>query len=124
MINLFLISFFITFVVVRVIAHTFHDRKNYGTNAENSKTITGWLRNKTGFDWHHIHLGFILLIISLSLIFYKITSFSIMLLAISLSLITDQILPLLNFGNYFSKKMIIGAIILHLVVSFLAIMIS
>ena len=123
MINLFLTCLFTTFIIVRVITHTLHDRENYGTKLESSKTVTGWLRRKTCFDWHHIHLGFVLLIVSLGLIFYKITNFSIILFAVSLSLIADQILPLLGFGNYFSKKMIVGAIILHLIIAVIAIMI-
>ena len=118
MIKLFIISLFITFIVVRITAHAFHDIKNYGTRLERSKTITGLLRKKTGMDWHHIHLGFILLIILLiSFMFYKLTIITTILFAISLSLIADQILPLLDYGTYFSKRMIIWAILLHLFIA-------
>jgi len=42
-------------------------------------------------------------------------------LGISLSMVADQMLPLFKFGNYFSKKMILGALVLHIIIALIAI---
>ena len=121
MIILFLVSLFATFLIVRISAHLLHDVKNYGTRKDKSKTFTAILRKLMKRDIHHIHLGFIILSIVLLLILsYGLTSVLIILLAVSLSLIADQILPLLGCGNYFSKKMIITSLILHLIISLIS----
>lgn len=65
MIYLFLISLWLTLILVRIGSHLLHDKENYGTEKEKSKTITKWLRKRTNFDFHHIHLGAIILIIIL-----------------------------------------------------------
>jgi hypothetical protein len=111
--------------MVRIISSILHDKKNYGTSEEKSKTITGVLRRKTGLDWHHIHFGFIILIISLMTIWiYDVNNLSIIFLAIGLSLIIDQIIPLIYKKIcYFSKEGISWAILLHLVTSLIIILI-
>lgn len=117
MILLFLISSWITLIITRIISHKFHDRKNYGTKKENSKTITGWLRRKTRLDWHHIHIGIIILFISCLLFILKENLLFLISSGIGTSLILDQIFPLMNFGDYFSKKMAWISIFLHLLIS-------
>ena len=122
MIFIFLISLFSTFAIVRFWAHIGHDMNMYGTRHESSKTLTGWLRKKTGFDWHHIHFGIIIFIIaSFWIYFSKVSSINISLLGVGLSMILDQISPLLNMGNYFSKKMIFVALLLHIITASIAI---
>ena len=119
MITTFLISLFTTLIIVRIFSHLWHDIETYGTPEEKSKTITCWLRRKTGFDFHHLHFGILILIIIFPLIL--INGFNILLiifLAIGLSLVTDQIVPLI-FRKicYFSRTGIVSSIILHLIVA-------
>jgi len=118
MIQIFLIALWLTFIITRVGAHLLHDRKTYGLKNEKSKTLSGWLRRKTSYDWHHIHFGGIILIICLIFILLLgVTTISIILFAIGLSLIFDQILPLLGYGDYFGIRMIICAILFHIIIS-------
>ena len=118
MIYLFLISLFATFLVMRIGSILFHDKKGYGNrNTDKSKTITGWMRRKTDFDFHHLHFGILILIIIFPLILTN--GFNITLtifLGIGLSLIMDQIVPLI-FKKicYFSFVGIFWAIFLHLI---------
>lgn len=125
---LFLISLFSTLLVIRIIAHNFHDMLNYdryNPKKSQARTITGWLRRKTGFDWHHIHFGIIILILILPWILINgLNNINIVLLGISLSLIADQITPLIDRkSNYFSNKKLLISIIFHLIIALLAIMI-
>jgi len=115
-----------TFIITRILSHSFHDYKNYGTNKEKSRTITGYLRKITGRDIHHIHLGLSLLTITVLLLFIFGTKVClIIILGISLSLIADQIVPLTNSKkNYFSKERIIEATIMHVIISLLALSLS
>lgn len=124
----FIIALFGTLLITRIGAHKFHDMINYDKlNPKNSqaKTPTGWLRRKTGFDWHHIHIGFILLTLAIFLIiFQKFNNSNVILLGIGLSMIIDQITPLINRKrNYFSKKMLINSILLHIIITMVALMI-
>jgi hypothetical protein len=115
----FLIVLWGTFFITRAGSHLFHDLKTYNKKfprKSQAKTITGWLRIKTGFDWHHIHLGIILIFISFFLLNFNYNLF-LVIFAIGISLFADQIFPLLNFGNYFGRKMFSVSIILHLVIS-------
>ncbi len=117
MITAFLISLFATFIIIRIFSHLWHDMETYGTPEEKSKTITCWLRKKTGFDFHHLHFGILILVFIIPLIL--LNSFNIILiifLGIGLSLVTDQIVPLI-FRKicYFSNTGIISSIILHLI---------
>lgn len=122
MISEFLVALFLTLIITRISAHLFHDRKNYRTRKERSRTITGYLRKKTGLDWHHIHIGVILILISFLLFFLNgVSVYAIIILAIGLSLFCDQILPLLNLGDYFSKKMLVYSIVLHIIVALITI---
>lgn len=120
MIIYFLTSLFVTLVISRFWAHHGHDMKNYRTKKEKSSTITGWLRIKTGFDWHHIHFGVILFLFGALLIYYNgFTKIELIILGIGSSMILDQIFPLLTSWNYFSKKMLYLSIMLHLIASIL-----
>jgi hypothetical protein len=116
----FLIGFLITFSLIRGTILFLHDSQNYDKeNPLNSdaKTITGELRRITGFDWHHIHIGLIFIftiVILFSLGVYSHSSF--FLLGSGLSMVLDQILPLLNFGNYFGFEMLSLSALLHLIV--------
>jgi len=118
MVALFLVAFFITLILVRVLAYLFHDMEGYGTKFEKSKTLTGILRKRTGFDWHHAHFGFVLLFIAFFLSFiYELSSVIIVLFAVGLSMILDQIVPLIGVDiNYFSLKALLISIILHFLV--------
>ena len=125
----FLIALFLTFIIVRIGAHTLHDFKAYdkkgwkGKDKDKSKTITGYLRRLTGLDMHHIHLGALLLFIFLIIfLILGLTKTNLILLGISLSLIADQIFPLLKLGNYFSKKMLVISILLHILIAISAIL--
>jgi hypothetical protein len=122
MIWVFIISLFATLLVTRLIAHNLHDIGGYGTDNDKSKTLTGFLRRKTGFDWHHIHFGIILLIIALPPIY--LLGFSIpltIMLGIGTSLVLDQLTPLIDRNrDYFTKLRILESIALHLIVSIIA----
>ena len=121
MIVYFLLGLFLTLTIVRLAAHLLHDIDGYGTQYEKSKTLTGYLRKKTGFDLHHIHFGFILLIILIVIyLLYEINELYVSLLAVSLSLIFDQILPWLKLGDYFSQKMLSFSIIFHMLIAITA----
>ena len=123
--NIFLISLFATFSIVRLFSHYFHDRKNYGTKKEDSKTITGWLRRKTKIDWHHIHFGILLLIITTILhVTYSLTNNLLIFYGVSLSLIADQIIPLI-FKRicYFSKDGIFWACFNHVIIALIFLLI-
>ena len=128
MIEIFLTFFWITFAVVRLGTEFFHDFETYSKSepwTSQARTITGILRRKTGFDWHHIHVGFIFLLITAPLIFlFGLTLNLTISLAIGLSLVSDQILPWLNSKNYFNKKMFIGSVIIHLIISMIYIRLS
>lgn len=106
--NFVLIS---TFIITRILTYLLHDKNEY-----NSNTITGFIREKTKFEFHHIHIGILLLIgtLILNFLFQIPLVIFYILLPISLSLIADQIFPLLKFCCYFSKTSIIIAILLHL----------
>lgn len=124
MIFLFILSLFITLLLVRLNAHLFHDFKAYdkkgwkGSKFDKSKTITGVLRRKTGFEIHHIHIGTLILIVIFPIIFvYGLNQILTILLAISLSLIADQITPLISKENYFSREKIIISIIFHIIIA-------
>jgi hypothetical protein len=118
MIKVFLISLWITFIIIRIGSYLFHDKKTYGTSSEKSKTLSGWLRRKTSYDWHHIHFGYILLIISaIFILVHGFTTILTILFAIGLSLIFDQFLPWLDYGNYFEIKMLVYAILFHIIIS-------
>jgi hypothetical protein len=116
MLNIFIISLITTGIITRLITHKLHDRKNY-----NKKTLTGYLRNKTKSEIHHIHFGFILLTISLISLYFQINNYSITLLAISLSLIADQIFPLFEVCDYFYKKGILLSISNHIIIIIISI---
>ena len=125
---LFLVSLFETLLLVRIGAHKLHDRATYDRfNPRNSKarTFTGWLRRKTGLDWHHIHVGFIILVLILPWILIEgLNIINIILLGVSLSMIADQITPLIDRkSNYFSNKKLLISIIFHIIIALIAIMI-
>lgn len=108
---LFSISLVLTFLITRTLTHSLHDINNY-----NSRTITGRIREKTNFDFHHIHFGIIILILLLILNFFFDMNKIVFLifLGISISLILDQLFSLLKICCYFSKFGIGVAILLHL----------
>lgn len=116
--SLFVLTLFLTFFITRFLAYRFHDLKGYGTKKEKSKTLTGFLRRKTGKDWHHFHMGFIILLLVIPLIIlYGATLILTILLAIGISLILDQGVPIIyRKSNYFSRKNFIVAFLLHLAV--------
>lgn len=124
MIALFVISLFLTFILVRFLAYNLHDMKNYGTKNEKSKTLTGYLRIKTGLDLHHFHFGILILLITILLILWLgLNSPLIVFLAIGTSLIIDQSVPIINKkSNYFHAKNLITSLIFHIIVSVLAIL--
>lgn len=125
MIILFISTLFLTFFIVRILTHLLHDQKNYGTPFDKSKTFTHFLRKYTKIDWHHIHIGFIILFITLLFGILKgLSNITIIFIAISSSLILDQIAPLFGFGNYFSRKMIKVSLILHIILSVIVIIFS
>ena len=128
MIGLFLLSLFTTLFVIRLFAYKLHDMKNYdqfNPKNSNAKTITGLLRRKTGFDWHHIHFGLIILLFVVPFIlFIGINKISIIFLAMGLSMVIDQATPLVNRkSNYFSRKNLIISLMFHIISGLIAIII-
>jgi len=124
MIALFLVALWLTLLITRIIAHNLHDMKNYGTLNEKSKTPTGLLRKITGWDIHHIHIGLPILVVILPfIIIYGLSDITVILLAISLSFIADQTIPLIDRkSNYFHKSKLMISIIFHLMISIIIIL--
>ncbi len=122
----FITSLFLTFLVVRVTAYSFHDMKNYGTKREKSKTITGYLRVKTGYDWHHFHFGIIICAITLFLILlFSINNLLAVFLGIGISMIVDQCVPIIDKkSNYFHKKNLAISFTFHIIIGLIAIIIN
>ena len=111
---MFLLSLFLTFFLIRGCAHLFHDKKNYGTKSEKSLTLTRFLRKATGLDFHHIHLGVILLTSSFLIFVSSGTeALSVILFGVGLSLVIDQMHPLVNCKDYFDKKRFVESFIIH-----------
>jgi hypothetical protein len=125
MIITFIVSLFLTFIIVRILAYCFHDMKNYGTKNEKSKTITGLLRIKTGFDWHHFHFGILILIMVLPILFvFGLTKLNVILLAIGISMVIDQAVPIVyRKSNYFRLKNLLISFMFHVLISIIAILI-
>ena len=125
MITAFIISLFLTFGIIRFSAYFFHDMKNYGTKNENSKTLTGLLRTKTGFDWHHFHFGLLILVIIIPIIFIAgFSTLKVIILAIGISMTIDQIVSILNKkSNYFHIKNLSISFIFHLIISIIALIV-
>lgn len=120
--NSFVFSLIVTFVIVRGWAYFGYRLNDYFDNEDNPHTITGWLRIKTGFNWHSIHFAAIIFFIASLLIYSKgFTAINNLILGISSSMVLDQIFPLIGNWNYFSKKMFIIAILLHLIVALVSI---
>lgn len=113
MINQFITTFILTFIVTRVFTHLLHNKEEI----KKSKTLTQKLRNRTNFEIHHIHFGFIGIILSFFVfMIFGVSSSFIFLVAVNLSLICDQVFPLI-FKKicYFSKLGISLAILSHLI---------
>ena len=115
-----------TFVITRVIVLRFHDMKNYGNFNENSITLIGLIRKKFGVDIHHFHFGILILITIFPIIYiYGINNLLIIIFGISLSLIADQLVPILNKDlNYFDKGGIFASVFLHFLIIIVAIIFS
>jgi len=125
---IFIGSLLFTFVFARVIAHSFHDRLNYGTPYEMSKTVTGWLRKRTGFDLHHYHFGFIIFLFSLIFsYFFEFNTWAIIFLGIGTSLLLDQLIFFVSLDEtyfkvgYFGLNSLLISLILHLFVALIVI---
>ena len=121
LICVFVIVLLATLIITRFVSSNFHDSQGYSKisseNHEKIRTPSAYIRKTTGFDFHHIYAGFIILIIVLPLIFLGISNiFSIAGLAIGLSLVFDQLIPWMNFGNYFSREMIIISVLFHFII--------
>ena len=122
MIDLFVTSLFLTFLITRGLTYILHDIENYGTRNERSKTPTGLLRRKTGYDWHHFHFGIIILIITIPIIsFIGFNKTNLVALSIGISLVIAQ----MNCkpGDYFRFKNFIKAFIFHIFMAAFAIII-
>jgi len=119
-VTIYILVLILTLIFVRVSSHALHDKEAYSDNsAENNekiKTITALLRKVTGFDWHHIHFGaIVLIVVGILMVLGFVNKPSIILLAIGSSLVFDQIIPLIGLGNYFSNSMIFSSLLLHLI---------
>lgn len=128
MITVFLISLFSTFILVRIAANFLHDKKGYLEGNEHSKTLTALLRHWTGLDIHHIHLGILAIaIVSIAIVFRGPETITVMGLAMSLSLIFDQVTMILTQGNrnsYFSYKSLLLSTVFQFVLAGLALWMS
>ena len=88
--DLFILALLITFFMARLISYAFHDRKNYGTPFDMSKTFTGILRRRTGFDLHHYHFGILIILLGSVLYYFFNGNFLLIFLAVGTSLFLDQ----------------------------------
>jgi hypothetical protein len=127
MIKIFILTLFLTFIIIRLSAYLLHDHKNYKTQNDNSKTFTAFLRKKTNLDIHHFHLGIIIILIIISFTFkFKLNPVTIIVLAIGTSLFIDQLFAwikkrIYKKSNYFSLNDLIVSFTLHVVISFITI---
>jgi hypothetical protein len=110
MIFIFSSALFLTLLISRVTAHLYHFKE---------KTLTAHIRKILGLDIHHAHIGLVILLpLIIYLIFFPLSLISIIILGISLSLIADQIIPLIDRNqDYFSRKMILVSILLHFLIT-------
>lgn len=120
--SFFSISLIVTFLILRSWAYFGYRANDYFDKKENPNTLIGWLRIKTGFGWLLIHLGVLIFFIASLLIYaHGFTWINRIVLGISLSIILDQIFPLIGNWHYFSKKMFLIATLLHVITVALAI---
>lgn len=120
MINLFFFTLIMTFLISRSWAYFGYRSNDYFDKKENPHTLTGWLRIKTGFDWHLIHFGVIIFFVASLLIYSNgFNPVNKIILGISSSIILDQIFPLVGNWNYFSKKMFTISLLLHMITAIL-----
>lgn len=128
MIWIFWLPFVVTGLVTRAITHIMHDPKNY-----TGKTLTGYLRRLTNREIHHIHIGALILSIVVLMIIMKDMQYpsassitSIVMGAVGLSLISDQLFFITNKssdyfkkGGYFGKKGIALSVVAHIMIGIL-----
>jgi hypothetical protein len=120
--NFLLVTLVLTFLITRSWAYFGYRKNNYFDSVDNPKTLAGWLRKKTGFAWHSIHFATIIFFIASFLIYADgFTAMNNIILGISLSLIMDQIFPLIGNWDYFGKKMFTMSILLHMIAALIAI---
>ncbi len=114
--DLFIVTLLITFIITRIGAHILHDHEGYKIKKEKSKTFTGFVRRKSGYNFHHIHLGALILFILVPIILiYGINKITLILFAIGTSLFIDEIVPyLFRKIKYFSLKDFFISLFLHL----------
>ena len=118
---IFILILFLTLLFARIPSYFLMDMDGYNSNSEiNSEKITtptALLRQATGLDIHHIHLGVILFCVVIPLMLIGFVNVgSVIFFGIGISLIADQIFPLLNFGNYFGLPMALASLSLHLII--------
>lgn len=109
-----------TFVVVRTLSHALHDYTN-----GRGKTITQKMRDKTGLDFHHIHFSAPFLLFAILVLWFAGFDFWFYaFLAISISLVLDQI-PCYTLGlDYFEERSMLVALVFHFMVVVIAVYIS
>ncbi|MEM3113353.1 MAG: hypothetical protein QXI33_02930 [Candidatus Pacearchaeota archaeon] len=119
MIKLFITTLFITFFITRFGAILLHDHEGYKNKQERSKTLTGIIRRKTGIDFHHIHLGAIILFMLFPfIVIYGINTINLIISAIGISLFIDQIVPYtFRKIKYFSIKDFFISLFLHIILA-------
>jgi hypothetical protein len=119
MILAFIVALFLTFIVTRIFSHILD-----GGKRPEPKTLTGLIRKKTGKDIHHIHMGIIIVVLTLVIMFIDgLSNYKIIYLGMGLSLIADQIPVVYNFYNYFERKAIISAFLLHILIALFGIIV-
>jgi len=119
MLVVFIFVFIGTFVVVRTLSHALHDHKN-----GRGKTITQKMRDKTGLNFHHIHFSAPFLLITILFLWFNGFGAGFFIcIAISLSLVLDQVMGVFGF-DYFSEENILSALVLHFMVIVIAVCIN
>ncbi|MBM3231785.1 hypothetical protein FJZ21_00190 [Candidatus Pacearchaeota archaeon] len=118
----FSISLITTFLILRSWAYFGYRANDYFDKKEDPNTLIVWLRIKTGFAWLLIHFGVLIFFMAALLIYFNgLTWINRVVLGISLSIILDQIFPLIGKWYYFGKKMFFVSILLHIITIILAI---
>lgn len=118
----FSLSLIVTFLILRSWAYFGYRANDYFDKKEDPNTLIGWLRIKTGFAWLLIHFGVLIFFIASLLIYSNgFTWINRIVLGISLSIILDQIFPLIGKWHYFSKKMFLISTLLHIITIMLAV---
>lgn len=82
-----------------------------------NKTLTGWLRNKTQKNIHHLHFGLIIGgIAMLVMLLSGVTKVNLFFIAIGGSFVADEMFIIKDYNKYFEKNNMLYSILGHILI--------